>query len=334
MENQRHQKTLSRKLRDLEDHLHFLNESLIKLMAGDEAYIKPLAAELRVLVCKSSGTEGLLWRIVEELNVPDTVNVHFAGNLDYEHPLAKGLQFIYAPIVSAGYGDPRVIPGHHSLKSIIKNSEALVVSGAGYTHENIIRAVAQQMGSAHEDDGAADYLVELSGIAISNQPLLIHLLSSDAEFVLEIGKKVLLDGESKGFIDGQKRQLVLPVERASFTYRLQNADFKNVPSMLSREKGTTVFTVSHPHGDWKTNSNEYIFGPIIEGGLEINIYKHEDKILEIIVKGICDRAITTKQSIPITDQHFVTVGFTWDGKKVVFYVCGQLFDIINYEAKL
>ena len=33
-------KTLARKLRDLEDHLHFLNESLAKLVSGDEAYLR------------------------------------------------------------------------------------------------------------------------------------------------------------------------------------------------------------------------------------------------------------------------------------------------------
>ena len=53
-------KTLIRKLRDLDDHLHFLKESLAKLSESDAAYLKTLAVELRVLVCKASGMEGLL----------------------------------------------------------------------------------------------------------------------------------------------------------------------------------------------------------------------------------------------------------------------------------
>ena len=73
----RPRKTLARKLRDLDDHLHFLKESLLKLATGDLAYLKPMAAELRVLVCKSSGTEGLLWRLAEELNLsPESVTNH------------------------------------------------------------------------------------------------------------------------------------------------------------------------------------------------------------------------------------------------------------------
>jgi hypothetical protein len=164
----RPKKTLSRKLCDLDDHLYFLKESLAKLAAGDEAYLKPLAAELRVLACMSSGTEGLLWRILDELGTHDAVHVHLAGNLDRSHPLARGLQFVYAPVYRAGYGDSRLVPNHYPLKDIIKECEAVVVSGAGYTHENLIRAVAEQMGSAHEDNGAAPHLIELSGTILSD----------------------------------------------------------------------------------------------------------------------------------------------------------------------
>ena len=78
-------KTLDRKLRDLDDHLYFLRESLLKLSNGDGAYLKTLAVELRVLVCKVSGTEGLLWRVIDEVTLHDAVHVHLLGNLDRNH---------------------------------------------------------------------------------------------------------------------------------------------------------------------------------------------------------------------------------------------------------
>ena len=251
----RHQKTLARKLRDLEDHLYFLNESLAKLVSGDEAYIKPLATELRVLVCEASRTEGLLWRILDELKMSDAVHVHLAGNLDREHPLARGLQFVFAPVCRAGCGDPRLVPGHYSLRGIIKECEALVVSGTGYTHENLIRAVAEQMGSAHEDDGVEPHLIELSGTIVSNQPALIQVLMSDAELALEVGGRALSDAETRGSFVRQSRPAVsVPGQRASFAPRLQSGDFESTPATLSRE-GTMMFLINHPHADWRTNSN-------------------------------------------------------------------------------
>lgn len=330
---ERPRKTLARKLRDLEDHLHFLNESFAKLVAGDEAYIKPLAAELRVLVCKASGTEGLLWRILDELKMPDAVHVHLAGNLDRDHPLAWGLKFVFVPVVRAGCGDPRLVPDHYSLKGIIKECEALVVSGTGYTHENLIRAVAEQMGSAHEDDGAAPHLIELSGIIVSNQPALIQVLMSDAELVLEVGGSALSDAEARGSFVRQSRPSVsVPGQRASFAPRLQSADFESAPA-TSPQEGTMIFLVNHPHADWRTNSNAYDFGLFSQGGLEVKTAKHPNRTMEVSVKGLGESIIGTRQAIPNTDQPAVMVGFTWNGREAVFYFCGERVDSVEYRAK-
>lgn len=190
-------KTLKRKLRDLDDHLYFLKESLLKLSNGDGAYLKTLAVELRVLVCKASGTEGLLWRVIDELHSHDAVHVHLAGNLDHDHPLAKGLQFWFVPIFRAGQGDPSLSPAHYSLKWIIKECEALGVSGDGYTHEKLIRSVAEQIGSAHEDEGVEPHLIELNATVISDQAALNSVLMTEADLVLEVGESVLISDYRK-----------------------------------------------------------------------------------------------------------------------------------------
>lgn len=331
---ERARKTLARKLRDLEDHLHFLNESLAKLMGGDEAYLKSLAAELRVLACKASGTEGLLWRILDELNISDTIHVHLAENLDRDHPLAQGLQFLFVPVLRAGYGDPRLIPDHHSLREIIKECEALVVSGTGYTHENLIRAVAEQMGSAHEDDRVAPHLIELIGTIISNQSALIHVLMFDAELVLEVGRRALSDAEARGgFVRQNRPSAFVPSQRVSFTPHLQSADFERAATTPPRE-GTVMFLVNHPHANWRTNSNAYDFGLYSQGGLEVKTTKHPDGTMEVSVRGIGGESIVgTRQGIPNADQSGVMIGLTWNGKEVIFYFCGERVDSVEYRTE-
>ena len=83
----------------LRGNLHGLRENL--------AYLKDISARLRVLVCSSSGTEGLLWRLVDELGVDDKIFLHVPGKLKRDHPLAKGLQFAIVPIQRGGKGNPK-----------------------------------------------------------------------------------------------------------------------------------------------------------------------------------------------------------------------------------
>lgn len=328
----RPQKTLARKVRDLEDHLYFLNESRAKLLSGDVAYLKQLAVELRVLACKASGTEGLLWRILDELKIHDAVHVHLAGNLDREHPLAKGLQFIFAPVFRAGHGDPRLPPGYYSLKGIIKDCEALVVSGTGYTHEKLIRAVAEQIGSAHEDDGAAPHLIELSGTVISNMPALVTVMASDSELVLEVGERALSAATARGDFARRTRPAVLvPNYPPDFSACRNNIDFEASTPDLPPE-GTVMFLVDHPHTDWRTNSHSYDFGLFSHGSLEVRAAKHPDGTMEVVIKGLGDRIVGTQKAIPNTDQPGVMVGFTWTTNEVVFYLCGERVDSLEYLA--
>jgi hypothetical protein len=237
----RPKKTLDRRLRDLDDHLYFLKESLYKLASGDDGYLKPLAAELRLLVCNSSGTEGLLWRILNEQQVHDAVYVHLAGNLNREHPLWQGIQFIFAPVIRAGHGDPRLCPNYYSLKEIIKECEALIITGIGYTHEKLILQVAQQMGSAHEDDGVDPHLIELSETLVSNQSVLIKVLMLDADLVIEVGEKAIAWAvQQQNFIRKNQPEIIIPSEPNNFVPNSNNGDFEYTFSPLAPE-GTMFF---------------------------------------------------------------------------------------------
>jgi hypothetical protein len=330
---QRVPKTLERKLRDLDDHLYFLKESLAKLASGDDARLKTLTAELRVLACKASGTEGLLWRILDELHVDDAVHVHLAGNLDREHPLAQGLDFLLPMMRRAGEGDPRLIPDHYSLKGILKDIEALVVSGTGYTHEKLIRAVAEQMGSAHEDDGVEPHLIELDGMTLSDKSVLNTVLMFDAELILEVGERALTEAARQTqFVRQARAALPVPDRTIKEVVGAQHVDFEGTTTQLPPE-GTVFFLVDHPHPDWRTNSHGYNFGRISKGPLSIRTTKHPDKTMEISIEGLGESVISTRRPIPTTDQPGVAVVLVWNGKNVIFYMCGQLADTVECRLK-
>jgi len=195
-------KTIEQKLSDLDAHLFLLRENWQGLKEN-ASYLKDISARLRTLICISSGREGLLWRLADELGVDDKIFLHIPGKLKRGHPLAKGLQFTIVPIHRGGKGDPQLPPAYHSLKYVIKECEAVIVSGKPLTHQYLIKRIAQQMGTAHEDDGLEPALVDLKAICINGVEPFVPVLATDAELTLEIGERVLEHAEKK---IGFKRQ--------------------------------------------------------------------------------------------------------------------------------
>lgn len=196
-------KSDTRNLQDLDDHLYLLRSHLHHLNE-DAAHLKVIAAELRVLLC-SSRSEGLLWRLVEKLGVSDKLHLHIVKKVKTHHPLAKGLHFSLIPIQRGGHGDPKLPPNDYSLKDIIKNFEAVFISGKGLTHEYLIKAIAQQMGSAHEDEGVEPSLVELGKLFINGVQPYIPILAIDAELALQVGERVIEKAEQElGFVRGHR----------------------------------------------------------------------------------------------------------------------------------
>src|SRR5258706_13894810 len=72
--------------------------------------------------------------------------------------------------------------------------------GKPLTHEDLIKAVAQQMGAAHEDEGLEPALTQLSSIFINDIEPYIDVLVTDAELTLEVGERVLEAAEARSLI--------------------------------------------------------------------------------------------------------------------------------------
>jgi hypothetical protein len=186
---------IAEKLEAFDDHLFLLRDALHNLRR-DDARLKVLASELRLLICKSSGTEGLLWRLTREMNVDDRVHVHVPGTVDLKNPLAKGLQFLFMPLLRAGKGHPSMPVGHLNFRGLVKQSPAIFADGQHITHEKIISLVANQIGSSHEADTVNPQLHFLRNVFINNRPPFFDILARDAEFTLEIGERVITKAET------------------------------------------------------------------------------------------------------------------------------------------
>lgn len=194
---QRVGKTLEQKVLDLDAHL-FLLRTHLRGLRDSASHLKAIAAELRTLVCRSSGTEGLLYRLIQEMGVDDLIHLHVPGKVRQDHPLFKNLEFLIAPIFRGGQGPEQIKPMDHSFRAVIRTAEALVAKGRPLTHEYLIKAVAQQMGSAHEDEGIEPALAQLSSIFINGVEPFVQVLAFDAEMALEIGERVLEEAVRRG----------------------------------------------------------------------------------------------------------------------------------------
>ena len=327
-------KTLNRKLRDLDDHLYLLEDALSRLSAGESAHLKTLSAELRVLVCWSSGTEGLLWRIADELGVEDDVHVHLAGNVNHEHPLSKDISFSFIPLIEAGKGDPRLTPNRYSLKGILKKLEALTVLGRGYTHEQLIKHVAQQIGSAHEDDGAQRHIVELSQILLGNEKMLIKVLKSDARYVLEIGSRVMESASKVLGFSRSPRTTFTTSETIACQHTQDDSKEFDEDSEGVTEEGSIVYMVDHPDSDWMENARGYSFDKFKKGVLSVSTTKHGDGSIELGIVGLSDHhSIITRHKVGRGKQPGLMIAITWQENRVSVYINGELVNTIDRMLK-
>lgn len=118
-------KPLGQKLRELDDNQFLLRRSLHGLRE-EPANLKTLAAELRTLVCYSSGQDGLLWRLCDELTVSDQIELFAPLGIDRDHPLARGLEFAFCRVLRPEqlYGLPNAKAELLSLRELFEEYEA------------------------------------------------------------------------------------------------------------------------------------------------------------------------------------------------------------------
>lgn len=178
----------------LDDHMVILRAAILR-SREEPSFIKIVASELRVLVCLASGTEGLLWRICEKLQICDFVQVVNLGEVDPDHPLARGLEFQVSPIRRPIENEIGV---EISLKELIKSHQAIYVASIKserITHEKLFRLISEQIGGAHEDDKVSPELEKLKSFLLNGQRFFDHVLAIDSELVLQVAERVIREAE-------------------------------------------------------------------------------------------------------------------------------------------
>ncbi|MFO1066189.1 MAG: hypothetical protein U0892_20200 [Pirellulales bacterium] len=193
-------KTLEKRLEDLDHHLYLLRLG-IRGLTNDPAHIKSIAAELRTLVCYSSDTEGLLWRLIDEYKLSDKVFIEAQKDIPVRSPLHRGLRFAQARLNRPHDSPPGCPPRSHSLRHVVKSYESLYVAtidARRITNEMLIKCVAEQMGSSHEDDGLDPFLHRLTNFIVNDSEPYLEPLRFIAELTLQVGERVLDAAETLG----------------------------------------------------------------------------------------------------------------------------------------
>jgi hypothetical protein len=319
-------KTIKQKLSDLEGQIFLLANALNGLNAGEGDHLRHLAAELRVLICKSSGTEGLLWRLVDDLGVVDDVRLHSFGNVNPEHPLWRDLRYWFMPLYSPGYGDPRLPIVASSLRKLIKTHEAVFAAGRGITHEQLIKWVSQQMGSAHEDDAIQPILAELNAIRIAHIQPFFYVLHSDAVLVIDVAERVL----QKGAMDVvyQRRHPSFsagPLQRTIPVNMPLSAPALDAPFDVETE--SVIFSLNSEPKSWGPGKT-IKFPPYKMGPLTFQATKTPDGFLELKITGLFVQNFLCRKPLPKIDQRGLSIGVTGRRPKIDVYFNGMLVETL------
>lgn len=187
-------KTPGEELAALDDHLFLLKSSLTSLHSDDSAYAKLVSTELRALLCLSSGTEGLLWRVTDQLGVSDSIHALFSGVFsdhlglagEYDHLLVS--QNIRLPSHARAFG----------FRDIIKTGEALRYRGVSITYEQYIKILSQQVGAAHEAEAVDPVVIALREYSSRGSLHAYDILAFLAEVTLQLGERALKAAQGAG----------------------------------------------------------------------------------------------------------------------------------------
>lgn len=318
-------KSLTHKLGDLEDHLFLLANSLDGLDSGQTAHLRQLAAELRVLICYSSGTEGLLWRVANEMAVSDDVEIHQVGNVDPDHPLSKGLEYCFVPIAFPGHGDERLPVETYPLKEIIKEDEAIFVAGRGVTHERLIKWLSQQIGSAHEGDKIDEIIAKLNSILINKVQIFFRILYMDALLTLIVGERVLCDAVLHKSYSRNHRNFQVDINagKEQLLNISKSIDAPTVEEETLKE-GSLFFVLNVRDKGWEQRGNHVTFPSHKYGKIHLEATKTAGNFLTIKLTGLSEGSLNFKRRLPTIGANGLSVVITWTEREVNLYLNGKI----------
>ena len=307
-------KTLQQQVSALEDHLFLLARTLTDMAEGESAHLKQLAAQLRALICTSSGMPGLLWRLRDEVGADDGVPIRYPGKVDTANPLTRGLIFLGAPVQADGSGPEAIPQDTWSFHQHIHEHEALFVDGVGITHEYLISRLANETGVAHEAHGVSKDIAKLNSVLLGDVQSYFQVLDADARLTLIVGDRVVRGAEARGYI--RRRLASLPETIPKF----ESARFASRPdvpahSMHGRE-GTILMVLQLPkHKKEDTPSFPICFPSMSQGPVTVRAEMSRRGKIQVSSQGLPFPHFGFDFYLDDPAADSIVIAITWSGLK-------------------
>lgn len=279
----------------LESSLNSLRKSIADLYDGDAGEVTNLSRLLRNLVCESSGTKGLLWRVMKNVVTDDFIDVpDMKKNLD-ENPKSR-FAAIFIPLMDHGKWQLNGIPlEKRSLKDYIENGVAIRLLSQDsvlqtFSPDKVIITVANKMGS-HVDAKIPDFLATLASLKMGKTSTLVRLIASYSMLVAEIGERVLKNAESQGF-KRQRKPIILPTNSLAHTALnfnldlpesgLQDIDHIQLPLRISSYQAAKENNPPYHIGDEGTDKMMVSVFVSRSVDIEVNVNVDKSKLLKFV----------------------------------------------------
>ncbi len=314
-------KTNSQLLNALEEHLSTLVPMLAGLQSGDAAHVKDIATKLRLLICGSSGQQGLLWDLSEKVKARDTFQIRYAKIDANNHFVTRGLQVFDSHKLANAPGTP--IPLREvSLREHISSHEIAFIDGVGLTYRELIKEMAEHSGTAHETPGISREMAKANAIRVGDVQPFVPLVDRVSRWTLDFGEIVIQQAVDLGY--SRRRPAATPppeinLESIRFTYPMDG------PKIESNRNARTI-VVELSTSDFtraKKQAAPVTFPPITVGDVVFAFQATRRGRLRLSAIGLDIPNFAYEGAVNTDARSMVMVAVTWQGFNIRVFVNGQ-----------
>lgn len=313
-------KTNSQLLNALEEHLSTLVPMLAGLQSGDAAHVKDIATKLRLLICGSSGQQGLLWDLSDKVKASDTFQIRYA-KIDADNPLTRGLQLFDSHKLANAPGTP--IPLREvSLHEHISSHEIAFVDGVSLTYKELIKEMAEHSGTAHETPGISREMAKANAIRLGDVQPCVPIVDRVARWTLAFGEIVIQSAVDLGY--ARRRPTATPppeinLESIRFAYPMDG------PKIESTGNARTILV-------WLSASDfiraikqavPVTFPPLTVGNVIFSFQATRRGRLRLGAIGLDIPNFGYEGAVTPDAHSMVMVAVTWQGFNIRVFVNGQ-----------
>lgn len=195
-------KTSQEKLRDYETHLYFLWDAR-RLYQQQKDRFKQIASELRVLTCEMKTNRPLLLDLMDEYGFQYDVKppgpcrgpIPMVGwrddpmhqQLCKEVANAMGNEAKTRELLQKQAALEHPVP----LRQFVNEALAVYIAPHDYSYRDLTLALAQQMGSSHEDNEVDEAIIKMRSVVLGGDEGHIASLIAFADLVIKVGTMFL-----------------------------------------------------------------------------------------------------------------------------------------------